>query len=67
VQRPVAHAELEERFRHRRALRIEIGHLLELDHPDGGAARERIEEMVLFSERREQPEGPTPRLFTGSP
>jgi hypothetical protein len=38
--------------------------LLELDHPDGAAARERIEEMILLSERRPQPDGPTPRLFT---
>jgi hypothetical protein len=45
-------------------VRDPAGNLLELDHPDGAAARERIEEMVLFSERRLQPAGPTPRLFT---
>jgi catechol 2,3-dioxygenase-like lactoylglutathione lyase family enzyme len=45
-------------------IRDPAGNLLELDHPEGAAARERIEEMVLLSERRPQPEGPTPRLFT---
>jgi len=41
------------------------GNLLELDHPDGAAARERIEEMILLSDRLPQPDGPVPRLFTG--
>lgn len=45
-------------------IRDPAGNLLELDHPDGAAARERIEEMILLSERRPQPDGPTPRLFT---
>jgi lactoylglutathione lyase len=45
-------------------IRDPAGNLLELDHPEGAAARERIEEMVLLSERRPQPAGPTPRLFT---
>jgi catechol 2,3-dioxygenase-like lactoylglutathione lyase family enzyme len=45
-------------------IRDPAGNLLELDHPDGAAAREQIEEMVLFSERRPQPDGPTPQLFT---
>jgi catechol 2,3-dioxygenase-like lactoylglutathione lyase family enzyme len=45
-------------------VRDPAGNLLELDHPDGAAARARIEEMVLLSERRPQPDGPTPRLFT---
>ena len=38
------------------------GNLLELDHPDGAAARERIEEMIL-SASVPQPDGPVPRLF----
>ena len=43
-------------------LRDPAGNLVEIDHPDGGAARGRIEEMILFAERRPQPEGGTPRL-----
>ena len=43
-------------------IRDPAGNLLELDHPEGAAARERIEEMVLLSERLPQPEGPVPRL-----
>ena len=46
-------------------IRDPAGNLLELDHPDGAAARERIPEMIVLAERRPQPEGPTPRLFTG--
>jgi catechol 2,3-dioxygenase-like lactoylglutathione lyase family enzyme len=45
-------------------LRDPAGNLVELDHPDGTAAREQIEEMILLSDRRPQPDGPTPRLFT---
>ena len=30
-------------------IRDPAGNLLELDHPEGAAARERIEEMILFS------------------
>jgi catechol 2,3-dioxygenase-like lactoylglutathione lyase family enzyme len=45
-------------------VRDPAGNLIELDHPDGAAARAQIEEMVLLSERRAQPDGPTPRLFT---
>ena len=44
-------------------VRDPAGNLLELDHPDGAAARERIDEMVVLSERLEQPDGPVPRLF----
>ena len=43
-------------------VRDPAGNLVELDHPDGAAARERIDEMILLSERRPQPEGATPRL-----
>jgi catechol 2,3-dioxygenase-like lactoylglutathione lyase family enzyme len=43
-------------------IRDPAGNLLELDHPEGAAARERIEEMVLLSERLQQPDGPVPRL-----
>ena len=46
-------------------IRDPAGNLLELDHPDGAAARERIPEMIVLAERRPQPDGPTPRLFTG--
>jgi lactoylglutathione lyase len=45
-------------------VRDPAGNLVELDHPEGAAARAQIEEMVLLSERRPQPDGPTPRLFT---
>jgi catechol 2,3-dioxygenase-like lactoylglutathione lyase family enzyme len=45
-------------------VRDPAGNLLELDHRDGAAARERIDEMILLSERLEQPDGPVPRLFT---
>jgi catechol 2,3-dioxygenase-like lactoylglutathione lyase family enzyme len=45
-------------------VRDPAGNLLELDHPDGAAARERIPEMIVLSERRPQPAGPVPRLFT---
>ncbi len=44
-------------------IRDPAGNLLELDHPDGAAARERIPEMVVLAERRPQPAGPVPRLF----
>ena len=44
-------------------VRDPAGNLLELDHPDGAAARERIPEMIVLAERRPQPEGPVPRLF----
>ncbi len=44
-------------------IRDPSGNLLELDPPDGAAARERIEEMILISERVPQPDGPVPRLF----
>lgn len=44
-------------------VRDPAGNLLELDHRDGAAARERIPEMVVLAERRPQPEGPVPRLF----
>jgi catechol 2,3-dioxygenase-like lactoylglutathione lyase family enzyme len=47
-------------------VRDPAGNLLELDHPDGAAARERIPEMIVLSERRPQPDGPVPRLFTAS-
>ena len=47
-------------------IRDPAGNLLELDHPDGAAARDRIEEMILLSERLPQPAGPTPRLFTAN-
>ena len=46
-------------------IRDPSGNLLELDHPDGAAAREQIEEMVLLSERLPQPDGPVPRLSLG--
>ena len=45
-------------------IRDPAGNLIEIDHPEGAEARERIEEMILFAERRPQPDGPTPRLFT---
>lgn len=45
-------------------IRDPAGNLIEIDHPKGAEARERIEEMILFAERRPQPDGPTPRLFT---
>jgi catechol 2,3-dioxygenase-like lactoylglutathione lyase family enzyme len=45
-------------------LRDPAGNLVELDHPDGAGARERIEEMIVLAERRPQPAGPVPRLFT---
>lgn len=44
-------------------VRDPAGNLLELDHPDGAAARQRIPEMIVLAERRPQPEGPVPRLF----
>ena len=44
-------------------VRDPAGNLLELDHPDGAAARERIPEMIVLAERRPQSEGPVPRLF----
>ncbi len=44
-------------------LRDPAGNLVEVDHPDGAAARARIPEMVVFAERRPQPVGPVPRLF----
>jgi catechol 2,3-dioxygenase-like lactoylglutathione lyase family enzyme len=45
-------------------VRDPAGNLLELDHPDGAVARERIDEMILLAERRPQPAGPVPRLFS---
>lgn len=48
-------------------VRDPAGNLLELDHPDGAAARERIPEMIVLAERRPQPEGPVPRLFAQRP
>jgi catechol 2,3-dioxygenase-like lactoylglutathione lyase family enzyme len=45
-------------------LRDPSGNLLEIDHPDGAAARERIDEMILLADRLPQPDGPVPRLFT---
>jgi catechol 2,3-dioxygenase-like lactoylglutathione lyase family enzyme len=45
-------------------VRDPAGNLIELDHPDGVAARERIDEMILLSDRLPQPGGPVPRLFT---
>ena len=45
-------------------LRDPAGNLVELDHPDGAAARERIEEMIVLAERRPQPDGPVPKLFS---
>ena len=45
-------------------LRDPAGKLVELDHPDGAGARERIEEMIVLAERRPQPAGPVPRLFS---
>jgi len=47
-------------------IRDPAGNLLELDHPDGAAARARIPEMVVLAERRPQPEGPVPHLFTAN-
>ena len=45
-------------------VRDPAGNLLELDHPDGAAARARIPEMIVLAERRPQPaDGPVPRLF----
>ena len=44
-------------------VRDPAGNLLELDHPDGAAARQRIPEMIVLAERRPQPDGPVPRLF----
>ena len=44
-------------------LRDPSGNLIELDHPDGAAARARIPEMIVLAERRPQPDGPVPRLF----
>lgn len=43
-------------------LRDPAGNLVELDHPDGAGARGQIEGMVLFADRRPQPDGPVPRL-----
>ena len=43
-------------------LRDPAGNLIEVDDPNGAAARERIEEMILLAERRPQPDGPVPRL-----
>ena len=43
-------------------LRDPAGNLIEVDHPDGAGARARIDEMILLSERRPQPDGPVPRL-----
>ena len=43
-------------------LRDPAGNLIEVDHPDGAEARARIDEMILLSERRPQPDGPVPRL-----
>jgi catechol 2,3-dioxygenase-like lactoylglutathione lyase family enzyme len=48
-------------------LRDPAGNLVELDHPDGAAARERIPGMIVLAERRPQPVGPVPRLFVSSP
>jgi len=47
-------------------LRDPAGNLIEVDHPDGAAARAAIPEMILLSERRPQPDGPIPRLFLSS-
>ena len=44
-------------------LRDPAGNLVELDHPNGAGARERIAEMIVLAERRPQPAGPVPRLF----
>jgi catechol 2,3-dioxygenase-like lactoylglutathione lyase family enzyme len=44
-------------------IRDPAGNLIELDHPDGAAARQRIPEMIVLAERRPQPAGPVPRLF----
>jgi catechol 2,3-dioxygenase-like lactoylglutathione lyase family enzyme len=44
-------------------VRDPAGNLLELDHPDGAAARQRIPEMIVLAERLPQPDGPVPRLF----
>jgi len=43
-------------------LRDPAGNLVEIDHPDGAAASERIDEMIVLAERRPQPDGPVPRL-----
>lgn len=43
-------------------IRDPAGNLVELDHPDGAGARARIDEMILYTERRPQPDGPLPRL-----
>ena len=43
-------------------LRDPAGNLVEIDHPDGAAARAQIDEMILLAERRPQPEGAVPRL-----
>jgi catechol 2,3-dioxygenase-like lactoylglutathione lyase family enzyme len=45
-------------------IRDPAGNLIELDHPGGAEARARIEEMIRFSDKRPQPDGPVPRLFT---
>lgn len=45
-------------------LRDPSGNLIEVDHPDGAAARSRIPGMILFADRRPQPDdGPVPSLF----
>jgi catechol 2,3-dioxygenase-like lactoylglutathione lyase family enzyme len=43
-------------------LRDPAGNLIEVDDRDGARARQRIEEMILLSERRPQPDGPVPQL-----
>ena len=43
-------------------IRDPAGNLVELDHPDGAGARARIDEMILYTDRRPQPDGPVPRL-----
>ena len=48
-------------------LRDPAGNLVELDHPAGAAARQQIPEMIVLAERRQQPDGPVPRLFASSP
>ena len=47
-------------------IRDPAGNLLEFYHPDGAAARERIPEMIVLADRRPQPVGPVPRLFTAA-
>jgi len=47
-------------------IRDPAGNLLELDHPDGAAARERIPEMIVLAERRPHPSRPVPHLFTAN-